>query len=219
MMGQSFQILSFQILSLPFLFCQSGFSSAVLRLVTTVLALMLATPVNSDCTEWNIDQLMLAMQQVRSDHARFTERKSIAMLEEPVDSSGELFYTAPDRMEKRTLKPKPESMILDGDTLVLERGRRKHRLKLQDSPELGVFIDSIRSALAGDRAALERNYTLSLEGQADDWTLELVPVDEKLLAVVTRIRIAGAGNAMRSVETQQADGDSSMMLIERMATP
>lgn len=209
MMSQSCQFLSFQL----------NFSSRVLRFVTATLALVLATPVNSKCAEWNIDQLMLAMQQVRSDHARFTERKSIAMLEAPVDSSGELFYTAPDRMEKRTLEPKRESMILEGDTLVLERGRKKHRMKLQDSPELGAFIESIRSALAGDRAALERNYTLSMEGTADDWTLQLLPVDERMLAVVARIRIAGAGNAMSSIETLQADGDSSLMLIERLTTP
>jgi outer membrane lipoprotein-sorting protein len=195
------------------------FSLFVLRTVPAALALLLAPPVNSDCVEWNIDQLMLVMQQTRSDHASFTERKSIAMLEEPVDSSGELFYTAPDRMEKRTLKPKPESMILDRDTLVIERGARKYHLQLQDSPELAAFIDSIRGILAGDRKALERNYRLSLEGTADDWTLQLLPVDEKIQAVVTRIRIAGIGNAVRSIETLQADGDSSLMLIERLATP
>lgn len=203
--------------------CQSIYSSRVLRFATAalapLLALMLATPVNSDCAEWDIDQLMLVMQQVRSDHARFTERKYIAMLETPVDSSGELFYTAPDRMEKRTLEPKPESMILEGGTLMIERGRKKHRLQLQDSPELAAFIDSIHGTLAGDRAALERNYGLSVEGTADGWTLQLLPMDEKMLAVVTRIRIAGAGNEVRSIETLQADGDSSLMLIERLATP
>jgi outer membrane lipoprotein-sorting protein len=141
------------------------------------------------------------------------------MLEEPVDSSGELFYTAPDRMEKRTLKPKPESMILDGDTLVMERGGKKRRLTLQNTPELSAFIDSIRGTLAGDRKALERHYQLSLEGATDDWTLQLIPVDEKIQAVVSRIRITGVGNEVRSVETIQADGDSSLMLIERLAAP
>ena len=124
---------------------------------------------------------------------RFIEKKFIAMLEEPVESSGELFYTAPDYLEKRTLKPKPESMILDHDTLVIERGRQKHHLQLQDYPELAAFIDSIRGTLAGDRKALERNYRLSLEGTVEHWTLQLLPVDEKMQAVVKRIRIAGVG--------------------------
>jgi outer membrane lipoprotein-sorting protein len=82
----------------------------------------------------DVAQLMQGLAQARSGHAVFTEKKFIAMLDKPVESSGELFYRAPDRLEKRTLKPKPESMILDGDTIVIERGRQKHTLQLQDYP-------------------------------------------------------------------------------------
>ena len=38
-------------------------------------------------------------------------------------------------------------------------------------------------------------------------------------AVVKRIRIAGVRDAVRSVEITQADGDSSVMLIEKLAAP
>ena len=185
-----------------------------LRLVA--LALMLL-PAISHAANWNIDQLMSGLAQTRSDRASFIEKKSIAILDKPVESSGELLYTAPDRLEKRTLKPKPETMLVDGGTLVIERGRKKHRLQLQDYPELAAFIDSIRGTLAGDRKALERNYKLSLDGTAEHWTLQLLPLDEKMQAVVKRIRIAGVRDAVRSIEVTQADGDSSLMLIEKLA--
>ena len=110
-------------------------------------------------------------------------------------------------------------MILDRDTLAIERGRQKHALQLQDYPELAAFIDSIRGTLAGDRKALERNYRLSLDGTAEHWTLQLLPTDEKMQAVVKRIRVAGVRDTVRSIEITQADGDSSLMLIERLATP
>ena len=161
---------------------------------------------------------MRGLAQIRSDHARFVEKKFIAMLDKPVESSGELFYTAPDRLEKRTIKPKPESIILEHGTLVIERGRRKHGLQLQDYPELAAFIDSIRGTLAGDRKALEHNFRLSLDGTVERWTLELLPVDEKMQAAVKRIRIAGVRDAVRSIEITQADGDSSLTLIEKLAT-
>jgi outer membrane lipoprotein-sorting protein len=196
------------------------FSLRVMRhlLVILALALMLA-PVISHAADWDIDQLMRSLAQTQSDHASFVEKKFIAMLDKPVESSGELFYTAPDHLEKRTLKPKAESMTVDADTLVIERGRQKHRLPLQDYPELAAFIDSIRGTLAGDRKALERNYRLSLDGTAEHWTLQLLPTDEKMQAVVKRIRIAGMRDAVRSVEITQTDGDSSLMLIEKLATP
>ena len=180
-----------------------------------LLAVMLL-PAISHAADWNLDQLMQSLAQTRVAQARFIEKKSIALLDKPVESSGELFYSAPDRLEKRTLKPKPEFMVLDQGTLVIERGRKKHRLQLQDYPELAVFIESIRGTLAGDRKALERNYRLALEGTAEHWTLQLWPLDEKMLAVVKRIRITGIRDAMRSFEIFQTDGDSSLMLIEKL---
>ncbi|HEY5292970.1 MAG TPA: LolA-related protein [Burkholderiales bacterium] len=194
------------------------FSLRVMRRVLVALALMLV-PVIGRAADWDIDQLMRSLAQIRSDHSSFVEKKFIAMLDKPVESSGELFYTAPDHLEKRTIKPKPEAMILDHGTLVIERGRQTHRLQSQDYPELAAFIDSIRGTLAGDRKALERNYRLSLDGTAEHWTLQLLPADEKMRAVVKGIRIAGVRDAVRSIEITQADGDSSLMLIEKLAIP
>jgi outer membrane lipoprotein-sorting protein len=194
------------------------FSLRIMRPVLVALALALV-PVVSHAAEWDIDQLMRALAQIHSNHASFVEKKSIAILDQPVESSGELFYTAPDHLEKRTIKPKPESMILDNGTLVIERGRQKHGLQLQDNPELAAFIDSIRGTLAGDRKALERNYRLSLDGTVEHWTLQLLPLHEKMQTAVKRIRIAGVRDAVRSIEITQADGDSSLMLIEKLAAP
>ena len=186
----------------------------ILRHILVALTLM---PALSHAADWDIDQLMRGLAQNRSGHASFVEKKSIAMLDKPVESSGELLYTAPDHLVKRTLKPKPESMTVDAGTLIIERGRQKHHLQLQDYPELAAFIDSIRGTLAGYRKALERSYRLSLEGTTERWTLQLIPVDEKMQAVVKRIRIAGVRDAVRSIEITQADGDSSLMLIEKLA--
>jgi outer membrane lipoprotein-sorting protein len=194
------------------------FSLRIMRHAPVALALMLL-PVIGHAAEWDIDQLMRGLAQIRSDHSSFVEEKFIAMLDKPVESSGELFYTAPDHLEKRTIKPKPESMILDHGTLVIERGRQKHGLQLQDYPELAAFIDTIRGTLAGDRKALERNYRLSLDGTVEHWTLQLLPLDENMHAAVKRIRIAGMRDAVRSIEITQADGDSSRMLIEKLAAP
>jgi hypothetical protein len=188
-----------------------------LRTLLRILVALALFPAIGYAADWDIDQLMRGLAQNRSGRASFVEKKSIAMLDKPVESSGELVYTAPGHLEKRTLKPKPESMTVDAGTLIIERGRQKHHLQLQDYPELGAFIDSIRGTLAGDRKALERNYRLSLDGTVERWTLQLMPVDEKMQAVVKRIRIAGVRDAVRSIEITQADGDSSLMLIEKLA--
>lgn len=186
-----------------------------MRGTPVALVLLLVTSI-THAAGLDVDQLMLGLAQVRSGQASFVEKKYIAMLDKPVESSGELLYSAPDRLEKRTLKPKPESMILDGGTLIIERGRQKHSLQLQDYPELAAIIDSIRGTLAGDRKALERSYRLSLEGGVERWTLQLLPIDEKMQAVIKHIRIAGAYQSVSSIEVNRADGDRSLMLIEKL---
>ena len=194
-----------------------SFSWHSIQHILVALVLMLL-PAISHAAEWDIDQLMHGLAQIRSGHASFLEKKYIAMLDKPVESSGDLFYSAPDHLGKRTLKPKTESMTVDGGALVIERGHQKYHLQLQDYPEVGAFIDSIRGTLAGDRKALERNYRLSLDGTVERWTLQLLPADEKMQAVVRRIRITGVRDAVRSIEITQTDGDSSLMLIEKLVT-
>lgn len=162
---------------------------------------------------WSIEQLMQTLAATRSGHASFVEIKSIAMLDKPVESSGELFYTAPDRLEKRTLAPKPESMLLDKDKLIVEQRGKKRVLALQNYPEVAAFIDSIRGTLAGDRKALERTYTLNVTGNEANWELFLTPIEDKLKKVVAKISIAGSGNALQTIHILQADGDSSSMTI------
>ena len=192
--------------------------SRSLRHALIALTLTLA-PAVGHAAAWDIDQLMRGLAQTRSERANFVEKKFIAILDKPVESSGELFYTAPDRLEKRTLKPRAESMTVDGGTLTIERGRQKHRLQLQDYPELAAFIDSIRGTLAGDRKALERSYRLTLDGTRERWTLELQPTDEKMHSLIKNIRIAGVRDTVRSIEIFQTDGDRSLMLIEKAPSP
>ncbi|HMA06906.1 MAG TPA: LolA-related protein, partial [Ramlibacter sp.] len=185
-------------------------ASALARLAIA-LAIMSLSP--SAFAAWDLQQLMDSLAQHKSGRATFVETKRIAILDKPVESSGELVFVAPDRLEKRTLKPKPEAMIVDGDALTLERGSQKRRMQLQAYPEVAAFIDSIRGTLAGDRKALERSYRLSLDGSPDGWNLQLVPIDEKMKAVVQRIRIDGVRDQVKTIAITQADGDSSLMVV------
>lgn len=185
------------------------------RHVTAVIGLtLLALASLAGAAEaWGLDALMRSLAQTRTGHAHFVEEKSIALLDAPVVATGELVYRAPDHLERRTLTPQPESMVVDADTLVIERDGRSFHLQLHDYPELAAFIESIRGTLAGDRARLEKAYRLSLEGAADNWTLQLLPIDERMQAVVWRIRISGAHATVRRIEITQADGDRSVMRI------
>lgn len=185
------------------------------RTILLLLAAMLLSHA-ARAAEWNLDQLLQSLAKVASGRASFVEKKYIALLDQPVESSGELLYTAPDRLEKRTVQPRRETMVVDGNTMTIERSGKKHTVQLTDYPELVGFIDSIRGTLSGDRKALERSFRIELKGRADNWTLLLWPSDIRMSRNVTNIRITGKREDMTSIEVVQTDGDRSVMSIERM---
>ncbi len=184
--------------------------------LASLLASMLLLGANAvHAASWNVAELMQMLGQQKSGKATFVEKKYIAMLEQPLESSGELSFTAPDRLEKRTVKPKPESLVLEGDKLLVERSNgRKLTVSLAERPEVSAFVESIRATLTGDRGALERFYTLALSGSAEQWQLVLTPNQPRMAQIISQIRIGGAQALVKTIEFQQADGDRSEMVIK-----
>jgi hypothetical protein len=169
----------------------------------------------SKAAAWDIKQLMSELAQVKTAKARFVERKDLSLLKEPLEFSGTLVYTAPSRLEKITLLPKPESLLVEQDKLTIEReaGQQRRTLLLQDYPEIWAFVESIRATLAGDLETLSRFYKTSLEGDAERWQLTLQPNEPKMRAMVSLIKISGSKNWVDSIEIQEADGDHSLMTV------
>jgi len=160
-----------------------------------------------------LDELLQLLAQRRHGHVSFSEVHKLAMLDQPLHSSGELLYDAPDRLEKRTLQPKPEDLVLEHGTLIMQRGSRRRVLSLRDYPQAEPFVESIRATLAGDRSALEQYFVVQFSGGLESWTLELTPRDATVVRSVERIRIAGERDAIRTVQIRQRDGDASLLTI------
>ncbi|MEC5384187.1 LolA-related protein [Uliginosibacterium sp. H3] len=188
-----------------------------LRLVLALLCTLGLLPLQSvSAASWQLPDLMKLLAETPAGRATFVEQKFIGMLDKPVVSSGELSFTAPDQLEKRTLKPRPEALILKGDELTLERGKRSMKMSLQEHPEVSAFVESIRATLAGDQRALERVWKVALDGAPNRWALVLTPLSPGFVA---QIRIDGVRGEVRQIDIEQSDGDRSIMTISKVLTP
>lgn len=170
----------------------------------------LAAPAHAQ--DVTLDSLMSALAQHKSGRAAFTETKYLSIAAQPVESSGELVFVAPDHLEKHTRKPKPEDIVVDGDRVTLTRNNQTQTFSLETYPELGTLIDSIRATLTGNRGLLEQAYKMAIAGSDDDWSLTLTPLDPRI-QTVSRITLGGARGELLNVAIQQADGDHSLMRI------
>jgi hypothetical protein len=178
------------------------------------IALLALLALTQPARAWDLTALMADLAHHSQGRARFVETKTIALLDRPVVSSGELRFVAPDRLEKHTLRPRPESLVLAGDVLTFERDRRQYTLRLSEQPAALAFVDSLRGTLTGNLAALRKSYKLTLSGDEKRWTLDLLPDDQRIAAFVLRITFGGSHDRVEWIRYLQADGDSSLMTIE-----
>jgi hypothetical protein len=167
----------------------------------------------------NLDQVMGLLAMRQHGRVEFIEQQFLAVLKHPIESSGELRYDAPDRLEKRTLKPRAETLVLSGGVLTVERAHGKRVMDLHAYPQVLPFVESIRATLAGDRRALERWFHLEFSGGVSRWTLTLVPLESKVKQSVSQVRIDGAADQLLKVEIRQPDGDRSLMTLRPSTLP
>ncbi|HSJ99567.1 MAG TPA: outer membrane lipoprotein carrier protein LolA [Myxococcota bacterium] len=172
-----------------------------------------AAALGAAAAQWDVTTLFEALARERPGRATFEEKRYLALLDRPLVSTGELSFTPPARLEKRTVAPRPERMVVDGERVTIERAGKTLSLGLGENPAIAVLVESIRGTLAGDLASVTRTYSAALDGTRARWRLLLRPLDPAAAALVERVEIAGAEARVESVAIFHADGDRSVMTI------
>ena len=194
------------------------------RAALALLALVLPTLPAHAQAAFDIIELMRTLAQVKAGEATFTETRTVAMLERTLQSSGRLSFEATDSFVRETLKPRREKIAVVGNSVTMSigsgTGTRSRTVPLDSVPEAAVIMEAIRGTLTGNRDALERNFTPTVGGTPQRWTLELKPREPRLRELVIAVRLVGERALVREVTVAMADGDKSVMTIEPItATP
>lgn len=169
----------------------------------------------------DIDMKSLMQQFAASKNTKveFIERKYVRILEAPVESSGDLTFQAPDRLEKRTRLPRAETMLIEGNKVSIERGSFKRSMMLDEFVDMASLVKSLTATFRGDQEGIEKYFAWALSGPVNKWQLVLKPKSNKLFITLREIRFAGEGNYVHTVETTLTDGDWSLMTLSRPLRP
>ena len=180
------------------------------------LTLALAAPfagAQSPAFAFDVAALTALLGRVKSGEAAFTETRRIEMLDRTLESSGRLTFRAPDSFVRETLSPRREKLAVAGNTLTMSLGDRSRTMQLDASPEAAVIVEAVRGTLTGQRETLERLFEARVSGNAERWSLDLVPRDMRLRGQVASVRLSGREALVREVVVLLADGDRSVMTI------
>ena len=143
----------------------------------------------------------------------FVELRGSPLLKTPLRVEGE--YRRPDEatLVRAVRAPHVETTTIRGGEATIERNGKSRRFSLSRAPELQGLQASFGAMLSGDRAELERHYTITAQGTRADWTLALVPRDRALAAKVRDIQLHGRGAELRCIETRPVKGDLQRTLL------
>jgi outer membrane lipoprotein-sorting protein len=180
------------------------------------LAAAMPLPSFAQAAAFDLAALTGLLSQVKSGEATFTEKRTVAMLDRTLESSGRLSFAAPDTFVRETLKPRRDKVAVVGNQVTLNVAGRTRTVALDSVPEAAVIMEGIRGTLTGNRELLERHFTTAVAGNAQRWTLELVPLEPRLQELVASIRVVGQQSHAREVTVTMADGDKSVMSIEQI---
>jgi len=145
--------------------------------------------------------------------ARYREEKHLAMLQAPLVNEGTIHFAPPGRLARHTLKPLASSLLIDDNKVRFGGAEGAESMDLGTNPVARVFVDSFIMLLAGNRAGLERYFTIKFasvhgpKAAPDAWHLALVPRTSPMDKVIKEIALDGHGLVIREMVVREASGD------------
>ena len=157
-------------------------------------------------------ELMRGMASSRGVAANFHELKRIAVLREPIETQGRLYFVPPGRMRRELHVPVQSRLIIDGSRVRMEEGGGVR--DLSDSPMARAFVENFVVLWSGDLEALEERYQVSFEATGSDWEMTLVPRDPNMRRAIDSIVLRGSSESLREIETREVDGDRTLTTLQ-----
>ncbi len=140
----------------------------------------------------------------------FAEEKHVALLAKPLRSTGTIFFDRERGIARTTLTPKPQQVVVTRTTLRIKKDKRVEEIPLDKSKDLKAFAMIFPTLLRGDRAELEKSFTIGLYGSAASWwALSFAPRTDSLKKLVKSVTVLGNQTELVSLQVIEASGDST----------
>jgi hypothetical protein len=163
----------------------------------------------------SLDDLLQHMATTRGVVAEFREIKTLKLLDSPLETRGTLYFSPPDRLARVTREPAETRLVLDGGHMRFQDAAGGKDVDLSTNPVARAFAENLIVLWRGDRAALEKIYTLDFRADGSRWQLGLAPRHSPLDQFLRQITLKGDGAVMQEMEVVESDGDKTQTLFEK----
>lgn len=162
-----------------------------------------------------LDDLLSHMASTRGVVAEFREIKTLKLLDAPLETRGTLYFAPPDKLARITREPAETRLVLDGGRMHYQDAAGGRDTDLSTNPVARAFAENLIVLWRGDRAALEKIYSLDFRAEGARWQLALAPKGAPLDRFLRTITLRGDGKVMQEMEVIESDGDRTQTLFEK----
>jgi outer membrane lipoprotein-sorting protein len=184
--------------------------------------LLLALPAGAEPGESaqppTLEALMRGMAGASGVEARFREEKRLALLSEPLESRGTLYFVPPNRLSRQTTEPSASRLVIDGDRVSFRDAAGGDAMDLSASPIAREYVSNFIVLFNGDLDALRERYRTDFRADAKGWQLALTPRGAPLSDFIERVTLVGRGRALERMELVETGGDRTTTWFEQVKT-
>lgn len=166
----------------------------------------------------SLESLMQQLQQSGGVRSDFVERRAIAILVEPIESRGTLYFDPPDRIARVTTHPGHSTAVVSGKRADVEDETGRRSVDLRSSDVAYSLISNIMVLLRGDLPALRERYDVQFASEGSAWQLDLEPRSATLRGLIVRVRVKGVGGRVTEMETLESNGDATHASFSNVET-
>jgi outer membrane lipoprotein-sorting protein len=154
-----------------------------------------------------LESVMTALSESGGVEARFRESRELAILNEPIVSSGKLYFSPPDWLARHVTEPGEARVIVRDDRVTFQDETGIQVLELGSSEVARAMVGNVSVLMRGDLETLRRQYEVAFTSKGDLWTLDLEPRDRIVRQLIERLRVDGRGNELVRMESIETSGD------------
>jgi len=181
-------------------------------------ALLAASPSPSSAPTPETSALIARLARPAPADTAYVEVRFVSVLRQPLRLHGELHYGGAGELGKRVDQPYRETTTISAGKVALQRaGKPAQHFSLERAPELQALLAAFSALLGGDAATLAQYYTIDAVQDGAHFQLTLTPRGEDLAKHLRTVVVDGNGSEPQCFSLQQADGDSSVMLLGALA--
>ena len=151
-----------------------------------------------------LHSVLAQLSQHTAVRASFTQERKNPALTQPQNSSGQLLFVAGHGMLWQVQQPYRQTLALTGSkTMSIDAAG--HTQPVRNERGVSQISQMLQSMLAGQIDAVTRQFNITTDGTAAQWTLHFTPKQARVAQVLSGIELDG-GSFLQNIRVDMQDG-------------